>query len=107
MRSSDAVPLSAAGRFGVSEPGSVCRGELSLPDAGEDEADLRPGSCGLDRRRGVSVPGSDRDVLRQLLRHRPPHRHQDLQTGEAALSFKLSFLCVARSFCLSCFLRCR
>lgn len=60
----------------------VFRGELALSDSSEDEADGRGGSGGVERSRGLSLQGSDRDLLRQLLRHRTAHRNQDLQTGE-------------------------
>lgn len=60
----------------------VCRGKLAVSDSREDEAVRWGRSGGVERRWGVSLQSPHRDVLRQLLRDRAAHRHQDLQTGE-------------------------
>ena len=83
MNDLDSVLFSVPGEYSCPKCLSpACRGKLSVSDSSEDEADRRGWSGGLERGWSLSVQGSHRDVLRQLLRHRPAHRHQDLQTGD-------------------------
>lgn len=66
----------------MKSPSPDGRGQLSVPDPGEAEADLgAPGDGGLERRGGVPLPCAHRHLLRQLLRHRQADRHQDLSPG--------------------------